>query len=362
MLKQFFIIITCLGFKLPANSNPVCKPVVLKVNVNPNLKGFLFVTTNEIDFVHIDTFSLDKSMIEIKDCINGPKQYACNVVSDDIPSLSFLLFIEPDIPLELSLYRNNDSISYSFSGSKTLSDWNFYEKISTEIMDKTNNRDSLELFEKSFIKDNHDSYVSGVLIALNSSSWCADTILHYLNMLTPLARTYTYATHAEKTMLRKKENSVGAPMRIFSAIDFKEEFFSSSMLQGKTTLLEFWASWCEPCRKSFPELQKLIKKFQPLGLEVVGISEDMRSDPWLKAIESDSLHNWHHILSGLKEDIDSKGPEKRISYQFGVTVFPTRILVNNQGVIMGRWEGEDERNTVELKEMLQRVFEGKYGR
>ncbi len=362
MVRVFEIILFLLGLNQTCFCHPGCEQVVLKVKVASDLKGFLYITSQETSDIHIDTFSLDKNYLEIKDCIEGPKQYSCTVEANGFSIRNFLLFIEQDIPLELSLSNQNGTIVYNFSGSKTLTEWNLYEEKSAEIMQNINFRDSLELFDKKFIGAYPDSYVSGTIIALHASSWSADTISHYLNLLTPTARTYTYAIHAEKIRVRKKENSVGAPMRIFSAIDFKEQFFSSSMLQGKTILLEFWASWCEPCRKSFPELQKLIKKFQPLGLEVVGISEDMRSEAWLKAIETDSLHNWHHILSGLKEDIDSKGPEKRISHQFGVTVFPTRILVNNQGVIMGRWEGETELNMVELKEMIQRVFEGKQGR
>ncbi len=356
MLKKFFIFILCLGCILPAISNSPCKPVVLKVNVKHGLKGFLFVTTSEIDFIHIDTFSLDKNIIEIKDCINGPKQYACTVESDGLESLNILLFIEPDIPLELSLFRHNDTLSYAFSGSKTLNEWNLYETISSKIMQKNNYEDSLQVFQKKFIEEYRDSYVSGVLIALNASSWGADTISHYLNMLTPLARTYTYASHAEKTMLRKRENSVGAPMRLFAATDNHGQPFSSTMLDGKPILLEFWASWCEPCRKSFPELQKIVKQYQPMGLEVVGISEDMQPEAWLKAIEKDSLQNWHHILSGLKEDVEAKGGEKRISYRFGVTCFPTRILVDKNGIIIGRWEGESEINTTDFNGRLQKAF------
>jgi hypothetical protein len=92
-------------------------------------------------------------------------------------------------------------------------------------------------------------------------------------------------------------------------------------------------------------------------LEVVGISEDMHKEAWVKAIESDSLQNWHQILSGLKEDVESKGPEKKgISYRFGVTAFPTRILVDGNRTIIGRWEGESPENTGSLKALLAKEF------
>lgn len=336
-----------------------CTPVFLKIEYEQGISGRLYIATNELSELIVDTVLLDGNPKSIRDCISGPRQYVITVDAPHLATTSFPVYIEQSTELLLTLQKSGDSIVHSFKGSRTHEEWTMYDNSVAQIMQLENYADSLLHFSKKFIKVYNHSYVSGTIIALYAAEWSADTIAHYLNLLTPVARTYAYASFAEKIMLRKKDNSVGAPMRFFTGIDNRQQPFSSNLVKGKTILLEFWASWCAPCRESFPALQEMIKVYQPHGLEVIGISEDMDADPWLKAIDTDRLQNWHHILSGLKDDVLSKGPEKRISYQFGVTCFPTRILVNSKGIIIGRWEGEDKKNSNELRVLLSNIFDAR---
>jgi thiol-disulfide isomerase/thioredoxin len=353
--SHFFLMIF---FLLPLSSaaKDSCNHVSLKIRIDSKESGTFFIG-REFDYkFEFDTMPYRGQPVYFKDCLKEPRQLAITYRSEKGAELSFEVFIEP-VPNQVLIISNrNDSLFYSMAGSKTQDEYKMVTTFQNNIMEKYNDPDSLVPLEREFIKANPDSYISGMLLALQAARTNADTLEYYLSMLTPKTRSYKYASHAEQIMVRKRENSIGAPMRLFAAPNHKEQPFSSTMLDGKAILLEFWASWCEPCRKSFPTLQKIIRQYQPLGLEVVGISEDMQPEAWLKAIEKDSLQNWHHILSGLKEDVEAKGPEKRISYQFGVTVFPTRILVDKTGIIIGRWEGESEINTMDLNRRLQKAF------
>ena len=284
-----------------------------------------------------------------------PTFYNFSVKSSGRDDVDFGLFLEPNHQATLKISLQKDMVKYFFSGNQTQKELEDFTNLEN-IANAAKNPIDLENAHKAFIMANPDSYVSGWAIALNTSTWSPDTLAFYLSKLTPNARKYKYSRKSEEIYYRKKANSVGTPMRSFATTNHKEQTFSSEMLTGKTILLEFWASWCEPCRKSFPALQKIIRQYQPLGLEVVGISEDMQPEAWQKAIEKDSLQNWHHILSGLKEDVEAKGPEKRISYQFGVTAFPTRLLVDANGKIIGRWEGESPEHTKSLRAMLMKEF------
>lgn len=117
------------------------------------------------------------------------------------------------------------------------------------------------------------------------------------------------------------------------APDFEAELidgttFKLSNLRGEFVLIEFWASWCGPCRQENPNLVKTYDEFNSKGFEVFAVSLDEDKDSWLKAIEKDSL-NWKHVS-------DLKGRENEASLIYGVNGIPDNFLINQNGVIVAR--------------------------
>jgi thiol-disulfide isomerase/thioredoxin len=101
-----------------------------------------------------------------------------------------------------------------------------------------------------------------------------------------------------------------------------------SEIKGKTILLEFWSSWCSPCRKENPNLVKTYKKFKPKGFEIFAVSLDEDKNSWLKAIEKDRL-NWKHVS-------DLKGDGNEASLIYGINGIPDNFLIAENGEIIGR--------------------------
>lgn len=100
---------------------------------------------------------------------------------------------------------------------------------------------------------------------------------------------------------------------------------SLSELKGKVILIDFWASWCGPCRHNNPRLVKLYSKYHGKGLEIYGISLDEDIESWKKAVHHDKLL-WIQV-------IDDKGWEAQSASVYGVDAIPSSFLIDKQGVI-----------------------------
>ena len=98
--------------------------------------------------------------------------------------------------------------------------------------------------------------------------------------------------------------------------------------KGSYLLLDFWASWCQPCRLKNPNLVELYNKFKDKGFEIIGISLDADKDEWIKAIEDDGL-SWNHI-----SDLAFWQSEAAKSYS--ITQIPQTILLDKEGNILAR--------------------------
>ena len=99
-------------------------------------------------------------------------------------------------------------------------------------------------------------------------------------------------------------------------------------LKGKVTIIDFWASWCRPCRIENPNLVRLYKRMHDKGLEIVGVSLDKNQSSWARAIEDDGL-SWNHI-SNLKYWQDP------IALLYGVRSIPAAFVLNKDGVIVAK--------------------------
>jgi thiol-disulfide isomerase/thioredoxin len=117
-----------------------------------------------------------------------------------------------------------------------------------------------------------------------------------------------------------------------------------SDLQGQVVLLDFWASWCGPCRAENPNVVKNYQKYKDAGFTVMSVSLDSNKDKWLAAIAADQL-SWPNHVSDLG------GWKSKVAQQYGVNSIPFTILLDKEGrVIATNLRG------AALEQTLQQIF------
>ncbi len=118
----------------------------------------------------------------------------------------------------------------------------------------------------------------------------------------------------------------------FSAELMNGEAFRLDDLRGRYVLIDFWGSWCPPCRQANPHLVELYRQYGGRGFEIVSVAVERQAEPWRRAIERDGLSWKYHILD---RTTSMKFFDSEIAALYGVKQLPTSYLLNEDGIIIG---------------------------
>ncbi len=125
-----------------------------------------------------------------------------------------------------------------------------------------------------------------------------------------------------------KRSAIGQPMIDFTQTDVTGKPIRLSDYKGKYVLLDFWASWCGPCRAENPNVLKAYNRFKDKNFTVVGVSLDDKADKWKEAIEKDGMP-WMQVS-------DLKGFRNEVAQQYGIQAIPFSFLIDPQGIIIAK--------------------------
>lgn len=140
--------------------------------------------------------------------------------------------------------------------------------------------------------------------------------------------TQAFVAQVRRMQAQKNGLAEGKPAPEIVLKDPNDKVVPLSSLKGKYVLIDFWASWCGPCRKENPNVVRMYQKYKDKGFEIYGVSLDQNKAAWLKAIEADSL-TWTHVS-------DLKFWNSAAAVTYGVQAIPFSVLIDPQGNILAK--------------------------
>ena len=200
-------------------------------------------------------------------------------------------------------------------------------------------------FSQKYIADNPKSYITPFILSNLSYELEAVEIEDLINKLDTSITNVTVIKDIKSRVAVMKTVAVGqkAPDFTMNDVNDKPIALSSQIGKSKLILIDFWASWCGPCRQENPNVVKVFMEYNKKGFDVYGVSLDRKKEDWLKAIEKDQL-TWTHVS-------DLKFWNNEAAKLYAVNSIPSNLLIDNTGTIIGRnLRGEALANKV--KEVL----------
>ena len=195
-----------------------------------------------------------------------------------------------------------------------------------------------------FIQDKPASTVSGFVLLVTAPlmSGISEIEANY-GQLKAGARTTAYAQQIEKNIELSRVGAVGSKALVFTQKDTANKPVSLTSFKGKYVLVDFWASWCRPCRNENPNVVKAFHEFKDKNFTVLGVSLDQNKESWIQAIRADGL-TWTHVS-------DLQYWNNEVARMYNIQGIPANMLIDPDGKIIARDLREEA-----LQETLRKVL------
>jgi peroxiredoxin len=216
--------------------------------------------------------------------------------------------------------------------------YELYKKAAAEknerVTDSLDNLDETIMLEKrkivaGFVRQKPASLRSAMAIEENYSYYAeAGDVEPLYNALSEKVKKSASGKNVRQMLDVYKTVAVGMPAPDISQPGPDGKAISLSSLRGQYVLVDFWASWCGPCRKENPNLVKAYAQYKEKGLTILGVSYDDKKDRWLAAIQKDGL-GWLQVS-------DLKGWQNASAATYYIKAIPSNVLVDKEGKIIAK--------------------------
>lgn len=354
MLKKLSLlfIIAIMLFSCTPKNNYLSGEFTIEGSLDTVIDGPVFLTKRiNTKYIHIDTSMRDNGKFSFKGFINYPERYYLQIPN---PKILVPFFVEAsDITIDINTKDINSS---TIDGSVTNDEYEAYldqleamddqlqllmkemgkaqddgddarlKEVDNQIARLYENRD---LFTYEYIKTNNTLASTPYIAFRNLYNWELDQMKIIVDTLAPDLDNSVYKKHLDTRILILERLSIGKPFIPFTQANTDgEDVVLADLIKGNYLLIDFWASWCSPCRAENPNLVSCYNDFHDKGFEILGVSFDKDGGKWEKAIADDNL-TWYQVS-------DLKGWGNQAGQLYGVISIPSNILLDPNGTIIGR--------------------------
>lgn len=231
----------------------------------------------------------------------------------------------------------NDYNSLKFSGTKTIDEMAAHKTAFTavqsaaekELGDKFGMSQNAALrtkFNKKWVAEHPDSYFAFDLIRELYNNY--DEVKAYYELLSPKLKASSQGTALKVKLETMKRGAKGMEILNFTLKDVDGKDVSIQSYRGKYVLIDFWASWCKPCRAENPNVLAAYNKFKDKNFTVLSVSIDDSPEKWKTAIEQDALP-WTQVR-------DRENKKSKVMDYYEIHAIPSTFLIDKEGKILAQ--------------------------